>query len=123
MTYLCVPKYMFGITLYPQQFSKSIYGFTVLQTENWPRNLRYCIFDLNFAQILSLFAYFRSPMTYICLSKYIFGIGLFAQPFFQSIYGFPEFQMEHWPQNLLFSIFDPLILPFRHIFHHNYPLI
>ena len=70
-------------------------------------------FCLNFA----LFAYLRSPTAHLCLSKYIFGIVLFAQPFFQSIYGFTVYQMENWPQNWRFCIFDLNFTQFLHFLH------
>ena len=65
-------------------------------------------FFLNFA----LFAYLRSPTAHLCLSKYIFGIVLFAQLLFQSIYGFTEFQIENWLQNWRFCVFDPILPQF-----------
>ena len=78
----------------------------MFQLENWPQNWRFCIFDLHFAQILALFSASRAPTTHLCLRKYIFGIVLFAQPFFPCIYGVTVFQMENWPQNWWFCIFD-----------------
>ena len=46
------------------------------------------------------FAAFRASMTYLRLAKYIFGISLLAQTFFQSM----VFQMENWHQNWRFCI-------------------
>ena len=45
-------------------------------------------------------------MSYLCRTKYSFGIVLLAQPFVQFIYGFTVFQKENWPQNWRFCIFD-----------------
>ena len=37
-TYLCLPKYSFGIVMVAQPFFQTICGFTVFQMENWPQN-------------------------------------------------------------------------------------
>ena len=72
---------IFGIVLFAQPFFQFIYGFTVFQMENLPQNEWFCIFDLLFAQIVALFATLRDPKSDLCLTKYIFRIILFAQPF------------------------------------------
>ena len=78
----------------------SIYGVTVFQMENLPRNGRFCTFDLHFGQIVNLFAALKDPSTYLCRRvKYISSIVLFAQTPFWSIYGVTVFQIENWPQN------------------------
>ena len=75
--------------------------FMDLQCFKWTIGLKIddFIFLTFFAQILALFAALRDPKTDLRLTKYIFGIVLFARPFFQSIYGFKVLQMENWPQN------------------------
>ena len=103
--HLCLSKYIFGIVLFAQPLFLSIYGFTVFQMENWPQNWRFCILLPKFYPKFALFACLRAPTTQLCLSKYMFGIVLFAQPFFPSIYWFTVFQMENWPQNWRFCIF------------------
>ena len=73
---------------------------------------------LSFCQNVAPFADVRVRTIHLHLSKYIFGIVLFAQPFFPSIYGFTVFQMENWPQNWRFCIVDlnfTQILPFLHV--------
>ena len=104
--HLCLRKYIFGIVLFAQPFVQSIYGVTAFQMKNWPQNWRFCIFDHNFVQILTLFAALTAPTTHLCLRKYSFGIVLCAQPFVQSIYWVTAFQIENWPQNWWFCIFD-----------------
>ena len=108
--HICLWKYIFGIAVFAQPIFLSIYGFTLFQMENWHHNLRFCFCDRNFTEILPkfcpFFAYLRSPTAHLCLSKYIFGIVLFAQPLFQSIYGFTLFQMENFLQNWRFCNFD-----------------
>ena len=59
-----------------------------------------------FYQHFAVFASMRALMAQLFLSKYIFGIALFAQPFSLSVHGFIVFQMENWPQNWGFCIFD-----------------
>ena len=73
---------------------------------NWPRNWRFYIFLTKFCPNFAIFAYFKSPTANLCLSNYSFGIVLFAQPLFHSIYGFTVFQMENWLQNWRFCVFD-----------------
>ena len=93
--------------------------------ENWPENWRFCIFGLDFAQILALFAALIALTTHLCLTKYIFCIVFFAQLFFQSNYGFTALQMENWPQNLRFCIFYlhfAQILAFFHLSELLWPI-
>ena len=56
---------------------------------NWPQNLRFCIFDLHFPQILALLQLLERlrPPIYALQSTY-FGIVLFAQSFCPSSFGF-----------------------------------
>ena len=56
-------------------------------------------FDLSFAQNLALLHLFEPSYPIYALQSTVFGIVSFAQPFFQSIYGFTVFQMAHWPKN------------------------
>ena len=109
-----------------KHFFQSSYWFTVLHMENWPQNCRFCIFDLNFAQILALSACLGAPTAHLWITKYRFSIVLFAQPVFQSSSGFTVFQMENWSQNWPFCTFDlnfTQILPFLHVWElirHTY---
>ncbi len=100
--------------------------FMDLQCFKWKIGLK--IGDFVFLTLIlpkfSLFARLRAPTTHLCLSKYMFGIVLFAQPFFQSIYGFTVFQIENWPQNWRFCIFYlnfTQILPFLHVWERLRP--
>ena len=72
-----------------------------LQTYKWKIGLKFndFLFYLRFAKSLTFFAALRAPTTHLYFTKYIFGIVLFAQPFFQSIYGVTVVQMENWPLN------------------------
>ena len=105
-TYICLATRIFGIFSFVKPFILSIYGFTVFRMANLPEHLRFCILDLHFAQNMGHFATSRASTIYICLAKCIFGIVLFVQPFFLSIYGFAVFQMANMPQNWRFCILD-----------------
>ena len=113
---------MFDVVLPAKPLLQSIYGLTVLQMENWPQNLHFCIFDLHFGHILPLFASLRAPTAIIYLRKHLFDIILSAKPLLQSIYGFTVFQMENWPQNLPFSVFDHHFGHFRSGLHFCHPI-
>ena len=106
-TYLCLAKCNFGIVLFVRPFALSMYGFLMFPMANWPQNLRYCIFDLHFAQKWPFFATSRASETYLYLAKCIFVMVLFVRLFVLSIYAFLMLQMTNWPQNLWFYIFDP----------------
>lgn len=79
---------------------------TVFQMVNWPQNLRFCIFDLQFAQHLTIFAHFWEFISYLCLKKCIDYIVSFVKAFVLSIYVFIVFQMSTWHQNLRVCILD-----------------
>ena len=87
-------KVHFGIVLFAQPFCQSIYGFSVPNVK-LASKLTILYFDLHFAQILALFATFKAATIHLCLTKYISGIDLFYQPWFQFIYGFTVLQMEN----------------------------
>ena len=85
---------------------RSIYGVYNVPNVKLASKFMIMYLLLSFCQNFAPFADVRVRTIRLHLSKYIFGIVLFAEPFFQSIYGFTVFQMENWPQNWRFCIFE-----------------
>ena len=71
-TYICLAKFISCIFSHVQPFNLPIYGLTVFQMSNWPQNLRFCIFDLHFAQNVSLLQ-LSEPLqpTYVMKSTFL----------------------------------------------------
>ena len=92
---------------------RSIYG--VYNVPNGKLASEFMIMDflLSFCQHFAPFADVRVCTTRLHLSKYIFHIVLFSQPFFHPICGFAVFQMGNWPQNWRFCIFDLKGTPYQ----------
>ncbi len=92
---------------------------------NWPQNLTFCNFDLQFAQNLALFAPFLASISYLCLAKCSFGIVSFVPPFFSP---FMDLHCSNWKIGLkvddfvFFTSILPNVCPFLQFSERPQPI-